>query len=160
MCLPHLFLKLLRAEWKESHLDKSFSEVSNQFQKQTLTPEKYVKVKLCERVLCAITFTCKWFLTFQRFILKFSKKLQSPKVPSFRVPDPGSWVLGPRSRVLVPHFKLCLVKYVVNNKALHVNNNILILIKLVSTYVIHFSLCPERSLNEEQRKPLTLRPCS
>ena len=59
-----------------------------------------MEVKICERVLCIITFTCKWFLTFQCFILKLNKKVQSPRVPNFGVLGPRSLVLG--SRVLGP----------------------------------------------------------
>ena len=65
----------------------------------------YKKVMLCscfttKGKLCVITFTCKWFLTFQCFILKFSKKVQSPRIPDFGVLGPESWVLSPRSQVL------------------------------------------------------------
>ena len=53
-----------------------------------------MKVEICERVLRVITFTRKRFLTFQRFILKFNKKVQSPRVPSFGILCPGSRLLG------------------------------------------------------------------
>ena len=59
-----------------------------------------MKVEICEGVLCVIPFTCKRFLAFQRFILKFNNKL---KVPGFQVLGLGSWVLG--SRVLGPGSK-------------------------------------------------------
>ena len=108
MCLPYVFLKLLRVEWKKNpkinHLNKNqrYPESSRKFQKQTLTEEKYVKVKICQRVLCVITFTCQqllflFFFAFQRFILKFNKKVKSPRVPSFVVLSLRSWVLGPGS---------------------------------------------------------------
>ena len=51
-------------------------------------------------VLCVITFSCKWFLTFQRLILKFSKKVQSSGVPHFGVLSPGSWAFRLESHVL------------------------------------------------------------
>ena len=60
--------------------------------------------KLCPVVALLLkgyfTFTCRLFLTFQRFILKFSKTVQSPGVPDFGV-------LGPGSRVPGPYFRLC-----------------------------------------------------
>ena len=52
-----------------------------------------MKVKICERVLCVITFTCKRFLTFQRLNLKLIKHFE---VPGSEVLGPGSWVLGSR----------------------------------------------------------------
>ena len=67
-------------------------------------------------IICIITFTCKWFLTFQRFFLKFNKKVKVPGSQiseywvlsprsrdlglGFWVPDPGSRVLDPRSWLL------------------------------------------------------------
>ena len=39
---------------------------------------------------------------FQRFILKFNKKVQSPRVPDFGVLSPGSQAPGPGTRVLGP----------------------------------------------------------
>ena len=118
MCLPHVFLRLLRVEWKANHLDKSLKQKSTvrriflKIAETNLTREKYAKVKIFERVLCVITFTCKRFLTFQCFILKFNRKVQSPRVPSFGVLSLGSRVLGPGvlrpgSQLLGPHFRLC-----------------------------------------------------
>ena len=59
-----------------------------------------MKVKICERVLCVITFTCKRFLTFQRLNLKLIKnfKVRGSEVLSLGSWSPGSW--GPDSRVL------------------------------------------------------------
>ena len=37
-------------------------------------------------------------LRYQRFILKFNKKVRSPGVPDFGVLSPEAWVLSPRSR--------------------------------------------------------------
>ena len=50
-----------------------------------------MKVKICERVLCVITFTCKRFLTFQRLNLKLIKHFE---VPGSGVLGPGSWGPG------------------------------------------------------------------
>ena len=44
--------------------------------------EKYVRDTLRYHV------TCMWFFTFQRFILKFNKTVQSPRVPDFAVLGP------------------------------------------------------------------------
>ena len=54
--------------------------------------EKYVKE------YCVIKFTCKWLLTFQRFILKLNEKVQSSGVPDFGVLSPESLVLSPTSQ--------------------------------------------------------------
>ena len=61
-----------------------------------------MKIKICERVLCVITFTCKRFLTFQRLNLKLIKYFE---VAGSKVLGPGSWGPGfwsPESRVLGP----------------------------------------------------------
>ena len=61
-----------------------------------------MKVKICERVLCVITFTCKRFLTFQRLNLKLIKHFE---VPGSEVLGPGSsgpGFSGPKLLVLGP----------------------------------------------------------
>ena len=96
MCVVHLFLKLFWIEWKESYLDKSLKQKSAvprifvKISETTLTWEKksndLYDGKICERVLCVITFTCKWSLTFQLFNLNFNKKFKVCG-PNFLGPD-------------------------------------------------------------------------
>ena len=92
-----------------------------------------MKVKICERVLWVITFTCKQFLNFQRFTLKFNKKVQSRRVSSFGILSLGSCIhgsrvlgsrvlgcRGPGSQILDPRFRLCLL---FPHKTVYFSNN-------------------------------------
>ena len=129
MCLSHLFFKLLRVEWKASHLDKSLkqkSAVSRIFLKiseiNVYSRKKSNNLydgKICERVFCVIMFTCKWFRTFQWFILKFNKKVQSPRVPGFWVLSLGCWVLFPGSWIVESKFSVLILDYAFFDNYMH-----------------------------------------
>ena len=93
-----LFWALASLAWLYIYWTHTFPKSSNSL---------YKKVMLCscfttKGKLCVITFTCKWFLTFQCFILKFSKKVQSSGIPDFGVLGPKSWILRPKSQILGP----------------------------------------------------------
>ena len=55
---------------------KSTQNISENFRKKLTSQKNFnnlYKLKICEGILCVITFTCKQFLIFQRFILKVNK---------------------------------------------------------------------------------------
>ena len=61
-------------------------------------------------------FTCKWFLTFQRFVLKLNKKAQSPEVLDFTILHPGFWAMSlesqfPGSRSWHQGFGFCVLGF-------------------------------------------------
>ena len=97
MYFPHLFLKQLGVNWKANNLDKSLkqkSTVARIFVKVSETNRNSRKIYESKNIWkCPLRYHMyfKWFLTFQRFILKVNKKAQSPKVLGCGILSPGSW---------------------------------------------------------------------
>ena len=106
MCLPHVFLKLLRVEWKANHLDKSLkkkSTVPRIFQKISETKKTREKMWKLQCVKgCFSTLSRLLVSDFLLFNVLFWSSMKKFKVSGSWVLGPCSWVFGFGSQVLCP----------------------------------------------------------
>ena len=106
MCLPHLYLKLLRVKWKASHLDKSLKQKST-------VPRIFLKIsernfnlrKICESKNMwkgALRYHVYSLVSdFLLFNVLFWSSIKKFKVQGLKFWDLESWVPGPGSWLLI-----------------------------------------------------------